>query len=181
MEHLPHVHVLGKQVTACPIVDEGLRQQEQQMHNGCQVNACQCQQGAAGGARGLQEGRASESRRPMSASAAAYSRAPRCSAARRASMRWRRNVRFSLRAHSTCSLHTSSCAHRDPAFQEPAVSVPLRLSSIPTRAYSTLLLAHLQVRARHAPSRVSRHGEGWVIVFTPASHLSHTQQRNSTV
>ena len=54
----------------------------------------------------------------MRASAAWKSLAPRYRFARRASILWRRNVRFSALAHSTCSLHTSTCARSNRMFEQ---------------------------------------------------------------
>ena len=51
----------------------------------------------------------SDSSRLMRLSAAVKSLVSKYRFARRASMRWRRNVRFSAFAHSTCSLQTSNC------------------------------------------------------------------------
>ncbi len=99
--------------------------------------------------------------------------APRCSMARRASMRCRRNVRFSARAHSTCSLHTSSCAPaRNPVGTATATGAPVcayvtqaRLpvaGSVRASARARplrLLLAHLQLRC--GPFGAAKAIAGW--------------------
>ena len=72
--------------------------------------------------RGVAAERASDSNLLMRASADGKSLATRCSATMRASMRWRRNVRFSCTAHATCSRHTSSCAaHGSLCVRRPPV------------------------------------------------------------
>ena len=93
--------------------------------------------------------------------------------ARRASMRCRRNVRFSARAHSTCSLHTSSCAPaRNPVGTATATGAPVcayvtqaRLpvaGSVRASARARplrLLLAHLQLRC--GPFGAAKAIAGW--------------------